>query len=748
MEIKKNTTFWSALNDYKICIPDYQRDYAQGRKDGGRVDNIREVFVKQLFEACTEEKNSICHLGLVFGSYDKNKNTFIAVDGQQRLTTVYLLHWYLLWKTGKLNCEKYKPVMSNFIWNTRSYSAQFANLLINLGANSDNRVIPEIKKNKDYFIVWEKDPSVKAMMNTLEEIEKQYISSYKSSVNVELLFSEDCRIKYDILPLSSNSDGKTYLKMNSRGRSLTTYENFKAKFQDVVSGFYPLLDLDALSQSFDGKWLNFMLKQSQDSTAGSFSDPDIPFMYFINEFTIGRLCVKGKGDEIEPFVKAKIDKNGNLRDVPFVGFESYKPVFENIKDINTFKNSLDWIIDNFTTIATIDNDYRYGDDFFVSNILGHRPDYGDRAKFYALLKYAALSEYKTINAEDVNFRRWCHVFTNLIENTVIGKDNLNKIILSIDSVSNPDIVSVLDSSNLPAFNSEQLLEEKQKMHKISEQDRDWENYITQVEHDLFFKGAIRFLFRNEDNKLSWNEFETKLNNTRQYFSKEGVCDYNNTEYKSKALLLKAVLYHAKDYWNLIEPQKFVLDNKADTWRNNILLNSAWAKAVHKILTGNLEVTEREGDPLLYKTLYSSSLIEYVANHLPGSRIRWIHGHRAIYQPYYEGILPDDDNNGMNFYRNHLLSKFYEKKTEDKKNDKKIYSDSKIEGCDAFFGWDIDFEFNGRLFKWNSDKYAIYLMEQKDIYYTPEISIPERELTESNFLDKLNSMLELAKKEHQ
>ena len=93
MEIKKNTTFWSALNDYKICIPDYQRDYAQGRKDGGRVDNIREVFVKQLFEACTEEKNSICHLGLVFGSYDKNKNTFIAVDGQQRLTTVYLLHW-------------------------------------------------------------------------------------------------------------------------------------------------------------------------------------------------------------------------------------------------------------------------------------------------------------------------------------------------------------------------------------------------------------------------------------------------------------------------------------------------------------------------------------------------------------------------------------------------------------------------------------------------------------------------------
>ncbi len=747
MEIRENTTFWAELKAHKICVPDYQRDYAQGRKDGGRVDNIRKVFVEQLLDACTKEKNCICHLGLVFGSYDENENKFIAVDGQQRLTTVFLLHWYMLWKAGQLS--DYKEILSNFVWNTRSYSAQFANLLINLDVAADKKVIPAIQENKDYFRVWEKDPSVKAMMNTLEEVEKQY----NSIVDVELLLGEECRIKYDILPLSANSDGKTYLKMNSRGRSLTTYENFKAKFQDVVSEFYPLKKDDGsfklLSKSFDGNWLNFMLEQSKDRATDSFSDPDIPFMYFINEYTIGKLCNKGKGDEIEHLVKAKIDKNGNLRDVPFVSFESYRPAFEDINDVDALKNGLDWIIENFKTIATIDKKYRYDDDFFMSNILGNKPDYVDRAKFYALLKYAALSGYIKVDSEDLRFKRWCRVFTNLIENTVIGKDNLDKIIFAIDSITTPDVVLFLTSSDLPAFNREQVREEKEKVQKIASQDvRDWETIISEVEHSLFYKGAIRFLFRDAQNELAWNKFDDKLEAAFEYFSTDGVQDYSyegrTKKYKSEAILLKAVLYHS-DYWRLIEPQRFVLDNKADTWRNNILLNSDWAYAVHKILTRELDVTVGEGDPLLYRALYSSSLIEYVANHLPGSRIRWIHGHRAIYQPYYEGLLPDDDNNDMNFYRNRLLSRFYggKMKTEVKLDDK-IYSDSKIEGCDAFFGWDIDFEYKGRLFRWDSDRYAICLMEQQDVYCTPMVSISERELNESNFLSRLDSMFESEK----
>ena len=90
--IKSNTSFWSEISDYKIQVPYYQRDYAQGRIDNGRIDNIRKVFVEGMYGAIKGSCNNDCHLGLVFGSYDENEKVFIAVDGQQRLTTVFLLH--------------------------------------------------------------------------------------------------------------------------------------------------------------------------------------------------------------------------------------------------------------------------------------------------------------------------------------------------------------------------------------------------------------------------------------------------------------------------------------------------------------------------------------------------------------------------------------------------------------------------------------------------------------------------------
>ena len=93
--IKSNTSFWSEITEYRIQVPYYQRDYAQGRIDNGRIDNIRKVFVEEMYRAIMGFNNKECHLGLVFGSYDENEKVFIAVDGQQRLTTVFLLHWYV-----------------------------------------------------------------------------------------------------------------------------------------------------------------------------------------------------------------------------------------------------------------------------------------------------------------------------------------------------------------------------------------------------------------------------------------------------------------------------------------------------------------------------------------------------------------------------------------------------------------------------------------------------------------------------
>jgi uncharacterized protein with ParB-like and HNH nuclease domain len=82
------TTFWSLLKNNKINIPIVQRDYAQGRENQVIV---RKKFLKSLLSALKGEKKVL--LDYVYGNQENE--TITPLDGQQRLTTLWLLHWYL-----------------------------------------------------------------------------------------------------------------------------------------------------------------------------------------------------------------------------------------------------------------------------------------------------------------------------------------------------------------------------------------------------------------------------------------------------------------------------------------------------------------------------------------------------------------------------------------------------------------------------------------------------------------------------
>ena len=73
----------------KIIIPIIQRDYAQGRKDSD-INRVRDRFLKSLYMAVTEKPIT---LDFVYGDIDEEGN-MTPLDGQQRLTTLFLLHWY------------------------------------------------------------------------------------------------------------------------------------------------------------------------------------------------------------------------------------------------------------------------------------------------------------------------------------------------------------------------------------------------------------------------------------------------------------------------------------------------------------------------------------------------------------------------------------------------------------------------------------------------------------------------------
>lgn len=112
------TTFWKTIRAYRIVIPRIQRDYVQGRKTR-LVENARDALLTDIHESCSTGKPT--SLNFVYGKVEgpEDNELFLPLDGQQRLTTLYLLHWIALLKSD------YDPsegcaLLAKFSYETRT----------------------------------------------------------------------------------------------------------------------------------------------------------------------------------------------------------------------------------------------------------------------------------------------------------------------------------------------------------------------------------------------------------------------------------------------------------------------------------------------------------------------------------------------------------------------------------------------------------------------------------------------------
>ena len=104
---------------------------------------------------------------------------------------------------------------------------------------------------------WEKDPTVEGMLNMLDAIHEKCreITDYPNLNKVTFFFFD----------LESNGlNENLYLKMNSRGKPLTAFENLKAKMEKILpenvefeDKCFPNCDASP-KDSFKAKWKYFM----------------------------------------------------------------------------------------------------------------------------------------------------------------------------------------------------------------------------------------------------------------------------------------------------------------------------------------------------------------------------------------------------------------------------------------------------------------------------------------------------------
>lgn len=283
MSLKKELTFWQLLSDCedkttntpcKIVIPAMQRDYAQGRKDQSA---LRKRFLDSLKYIINGNEDK--HLDFVYGNIKSinNEYEFIPLDGQQRLTTLWLIHAYatlMAIKYGEDECDinnykrKYQHLVEHFTYKTRSSSVQFIESLFKL-----KDVIRDYKPNEGtlsdfiqrqtwFFQEWKQDPTIQSMLRMLSGGENRTNKSEKNKIEcekrdcIEKVFEnkkkkvrelyeklfgingKTCHIKFYTLNLGSiNQSDDLYIKMNARGEQLSSFENFKADLIEYLQNF-------------------------------------------------------------------------------------------------------------------------------------------------------------------------------------------------------------------------------------------------------------------------------------------------------------------------------------------------------------------------------------------------------------------------------------------------------------------------------------------------------------------------------
>ena len=457
------SNFKNLIETNKIVIPLIQRDYAQGRKE-------EEIKARKFLEAIFEGMNSSNGLNLdfIYGSSTEN-NTYIPLDGQQRLTTLFLLYFYLSLKDDTIVIDE----LSKFTYEVRASSTDFIEELIK---NKDNLNTTNLRMNIEnsnwFFLSWNNDPTVISILNMLELIEEIFNNAS---------FSDLEKITFDTLLLNEfNLTDELYVKMNSRGKPLSYFENFKSEFEKVVERRFESDKLEEFKfkSKIDNEWLHIFWKVSKYNPVKA---DKIYYDFFSNItlfFALENLDIL---DEFDLFKYNYTNLDIDDLSVILNKLISYSDTQNHhIRDINIFENFLQPYIKGGRSGITYEN----------------------RAIFYALIQFF-LKIGNPLENQSI-FTSWMRVNFNLINNIAFDKIELFKnAIETIDILSKniEEIYAHIQTVKLKNP-SEQFKEEVLKANLIiQDKDNKLEDELLIAEKHWYLDGEIGFLLKFADGNI-------------------------------------------------------------------------------------------------------------------------------------------------------------------------------------------------------------------------------------------------------
>ncbi|MCR5569230.1 MAG: DUF262 domain-containing protein [Paludibacteraceae bacterium] len=554
----------------KVEIPRIQRDYAQGRiekKNENFVFNEKgRRFIECVFENL--KSNAKMEMDFVYGAIKEIQieqqkiNILLPLDGQQRLTTLYLLYWYI----GNRELDDKKELfnlLKKFSYETRTSSRRFceeiSSNLLTIGFEKET-ISEQIKDFSWFAKSYERDPTIQAMLNMIDKIHKLY-----GKEKLELYSNLD-NLQFSILPLNHfNLTDELYIKMNARGKQLTDFENFKAdliswmkdtttdkdffnpqdksKFVDYNGRKMPYYL--AFSNKIDNELTNFLwniTKTYNESSKnkkgelkypmGKLVDPlmlSLFYRWFLFEYIFNSKSTNKDIDKEEDF-KFFEKEDSFIELKPFISLL-------NKECIQNFEKVLDSFCKNANTIfkkSKASWQIIYNDARFLMEIGITQPQ---RVVLYGVFAYLNKNDF-----DADKFAQWMRVVWNIVENTDI--DSWRSAIGVLELIKeladySDDIYKKFPTSTNSSSSTNAVEEERKKINFIKS-DPNWESAFIEAEKHLFFRGSVGFLITDG---MSISDFEQRTKIANILFEEKGISE----NYRKEHILLRALISQYKDF---------------------------------------------------------------------------------------------------------------------------------------------------------------------------------------------------------
>ncbi|REC40913.1 MULTISPECIES: DUF262 domain-containing protein [Chryseobacterium] len=646
----KLLTFQSLINDcqYEVVLPIIQRDYAQGREG---LEELRSNFLDSLHSAVTTGEK--LELDFVYG--DVRKGVFKPLDGQQRLTTLFLLHWYAAIKNPSITDKE--NILTKFTYETRTSSREFCEELVDKGIVYDeSKTISKLIVDSSWFFLsWKRDPTIQSMLTMLDAIHEKFKNENEN------LWEELNNISFHFIELQNfGLSDDLYIKMNARGKPLTDFENFKAKFEQYIkqNKWEDGLDLkNTFAHKIDTVWTDLFWKHRNVNS--KIDDKILKFFANIaisnyaenlkiyedkEEFLLVKkeLLEKSKGKTItdEAVERERIEQRiAKLLNNP----KALKPEDFNSKELFlSLKNSLNLYSNQVNSYDKIYPDVNLWNsitektslfDYIVQ--LEKATTYKQAVLFCAQTKFLTAQNLKPLDI--YKFSNWMRVIRNIVENSTI--DSATTFIGAINlifelSVGSQYIHEFLQTNKIDSRFAEKQVEEEIIKANLIKLNSQWQTQIFKIEDDSFLKGEIILLLElsSINEKFEYEKFK--------FLSDEFVKVFEAKDDLLRRSLLAMDHYAVWDgYTTSLEAHRYTLLHTDNEWKDAIRKKyEKFVSAITKLLT---HTHQTEGDR-------SMKLNLVLENYVPNNDYRdvFIQYKKSLSNSYYKRFCYNENSSNL------------------------------------------------------------------------------------------------------